>query len=97
MPEPVEETVTQTSEEVHRLMMIALHGDPETLAEELTALVDSHQVEWGVKYPSGAVQSYGQDKVSALRFSFAATALRPDLPALVVRKVVTPWEVTERG
>jgi len=49
-------------------------------------------VEWGVRYPSGAVESYGDDEAAARRYALATTSLRPDLPTLVVRQVVTPWE-----
>lgn len=52
-------------------------------------------VEWGVQYPSGAVESYGTDEAEARRFALATTSLRPDLPTLVVRQVVTPWKVSE--
>lgn len=47
--------------------------------------------EWGVRFPSGNVQSYGADETRARRFSLNANGLRPDLPTLVVRKAVTAW------
>lgn len=49
--------------------------------------------EWGVRFPSGSVQSYGADEREARRFAIATTALCPDLPTLVVRQIATPWEV----
>jgi hypothetical protein len=77
---------------------------PETEAEvrwmagELLTALAALPSEWGVRYPSGAVESYGDDEHRARRFALATTNLRPDLPTLVVRKVVTPWEcVTPPG
>lgn len=69
-----------------------LRGDCEHLARRvLTGLT----VEWGVRYPSGAVESYVENEAGARRFALATDDLRPDLPTLVVRKVVTPWEVVD--
>lgn len=51
--------------------------------------------EWGVRYPSGRVESYGDNEHDARRFAITTSALRPDLPTLVVRQTVTPWEVVE--
>jgi hypothetical protein len=47
--------------------------------------------EYGVRFPSGAVQVM-ESKERALRFSLNCNGLRPDLPTAVVRQVVTEWE-----
>ena len=59
---------------------------------EATRLRAALPADWGVRYPSGSVESYGDNEYAARRFAIATTALRPDLPTLVVRRVVTPWE-----
>jgi hypothetical protein len=51
------------------------------------------EIEWGVRFPSGAVQSYGANEDEARRFALATSSLRPDLPTLVVRQVVRPWHL----
>lgn len=65
------------------------------MSDERPAESNATVTEWGVRYPSGAVESYGSNESEARRFAFATTALRPDLPTMVVRQVVTAWEVVE--
>lgn len=72
----------------HYRQQLARHGLEVYPAAEV-------EEEWGVKFPAGNTQSYGTNKAEARRFAVATTALRPDLPTLVVRKVrhlVRDWE-----
>lgn len=48
-------------------------------------------MEWGVRYPSGNIEI--MEEADARRFAAVTTDLRPDLPTLVVHRVVTDWEV----
>lgn len=55
--------------------------------------VSENRTEWGVRFPAGTVEVF-PDEAEARRFAICTTNLRPDLPTLVVRKVVTDWEVS---
>lgn len=50
------------------------------------------KTEWGVRFPAGTVEAFPSE-AEARRFAICTTGLRPDLPTLVVRKVVTDWEI----
>lgn len=55
--------------------------------------MSENKTEWGVRFPAGTVEVF-PDEAEARRFAICTTNLRPDLPTLVVRKVVTDWEVS---
>lgn len=57
------------------------------------AVIEGLPSEYGVRFPSGAVQELPEDE--ARRASLAYNRLRPDLPTFVVRKSVSDWEVPE--
>lgn len=85
------------SDDLARLVPEEYHDDiaQEAIIEnalaDLVRRVTGYRVEWGIRFPSGAVQ-VATDEAEARRYAFASAALRPDLPALVVRKVVSDWE-----
>jgi hypothetical protein len=62
----------------------------------LVARAQGGEVEWGVRFPSGAV-SPQPDEETARRYALAYTSARPDLPTLVTRRIVTDWEVPTDG
>ncbi len=55
--------------------------------------MSENKTEWGVRFPAGTVEAFPSE-AEARRFAICTTNLRPDLPTLVVRKVVTAWEVS---
>lgn len=54
----------------------------------------SEHYEWGVRFPSGTTEPMESEE-KARRFSFRATSLRPDLPVLVIRRIVEDWKLVE--